>query len=860
MARLMTAAVTPKITHEGRTKDEAAAAKARSTGGTPGDELVPRDSDAGEQRSNDEHDTVAVATNIPDSAVRTNIDNQHLHQQTHTATLPLAPSPSAFLHEMPSSNTRSTGRLKRLSNYVKKPPRQVNPAPPQHPSSRSKLANDSTRYREDVWIPPVTPESKDSMIRRAMSDYDRFSPTKKQRRELKRRHKTQQLDAERTASQKDAAQADIQLRQEQNVVLVPQVDTSHALKETFVSPQTSRRRKREELQRAAMTGNVEENHDDGQAIATVVIDSIAPRRTSGLSVEVGGRPRTGGRGSSGKSALLTSSTVSRKDGGVADTSTLETATVQPARRAPSPKVTRFVTTPPQRMRRIGRPPKEPFSDFSIEKPIREGQGRDKLSRRGTRTQTEATVTRQSPRIAAKNAGTTTERREQQPKPARIDPETLQFAERQDGEAQASDESEDENSELKDEYDEYWHRYPLLLKLKRSLGHALGGVLEFEKTSGLTLTPVVERTIAIVELCSKLKLQLSRLRNGIEDDNDPANNLVELDAKLYAVKGTKNMAVTDSNIELSCEIYAIVVPCLVKLLCHQRNCYIQIDQEKRKDARRPLSIGHVDTLLKVVDMVFRFVDVAHYYPRSKAKSTQDGASANESPIKYREYCVRKVRPNLRASMAILKDMMDEFAEDTRHANGLREFEQTQRIKTVQQEEKRRLDAIESVRNRWRHLHEERRAAEGGFLAIWVRGRQAAYDSLRDPDYWLHELDSNGEPFERLQIFSPRSGPPPQMVMEARSKYWSTEQVQALGVALKRFAEECGPGDPDMLLVKIFRSCCYQRGPLVEFNVTDIVTKAADLKAFFIEKGYQGDWIEAIPEWVKPLSIEGIENGQ
>ena len=58
----------------------------------------------------------------------------------------------------------------------------------------------------------------------------------------------------------------------------------------------------------------------------------------------------------------------------------------------------------------------------------------------------------------------------------------------------------------------------------------------------------------------------------------------------------------------------------------------------------------------------------------------------------------------------------------------------------------------------------------------------------------------------------------------------------------------------VFVKIFRRYCGRHGALSRFNVTEIVTVAADLKDYLIrmqQHDYDGvqDWVRAIPVWTQ-----------
>jgi len=115
----------------------------------------------------------------------------------------------------------------------------------------------------------------------------------------------------------------------------------------------------------------------------------------------------------------------------------------------------------------------------------------------------------------------------------------------------------------------------------------------------------------------------------------------------------------------------------------------------------------------------------------------------------------------------------------------------------------------------------------------------------------ELDSNGQEFERVEVFRTRIGPPPGFVVEAKARLrrvWIDEEFDALWQALEHYS---GP----MVLVKTIRQHCGKGGKLHKYSVTEIVTAAAVMRQRLLEaypKGHAPDWVDAIPNWLE-LSI-------
>ncbi|KJX97644.1 hypothetical protein TI39_contig475g00023 [Zymoseptoria brevis] len=171
------------------------------------------------------------------------------------------------------------------------------------------------------------------------------------------------------------------------------------------------------------------------------------------------------------------------------------------------------------------------------------------------------------------------------------------------------------------------------------------------------------------------------------------------------------------------------------------------------------------------------------------------------------------------------------------------------------EQRWVEEAEEARRRqyqkkkWQQLHLQRRDAE------YIIDSVAKLDHLAVPP--LVDIDHNGEPFERIALFTPRVGPPPSKTTAARAKIRPEHEVAALEAGLKAYA---GPH----VYQDIFKTYCVQHGVLTEWSVTEIVTLAADIVAVekqeqMKEQGYVEDWVEQIPLWTAP-NPDLIEQGQ
>lgn len=281
-----------------------------------------------------------------------------------------------------------------------------------------------------------------------------------------------------------------------------------------------------------------------------------------------------------------------------------------------------------------------------------------------------------------------------------------------------------------------------------------------------------------------------------------------------------------------DLYLHLIPHLVKLL-REVVLYYSVRSD---DLNAGLCIS-IEQLRLVSEVTFAIVQVLRFAKNIK----------KAPPILPRgiiESTKKEIATPLRAANTVF------LAYLQRHRDELRQQSQNAAI----EERSRHWSAIQEPLRQWRRLHEERRYAEGDYLTA---GKQMhlAYLGPHAP-----ELDSDGLVFERVHVFGsgrPHIGPSVVQLQRARevNGEWSSDQLGALQRGLKNFT---GPN----VFRNIFQTYCGRGGLLNKFNVTEIVTQAAQLKDSLLE-GYRDsataapEWVQQIPVWTRPVAA-GKEN--
>lgn len=288
------------------------------------------------------------------------------------------------------------------------------------------------------------------------------------------------------------------------------------------------------------------------------------------------------------------------------------------------------------------------------------------------------------------------------------------------------------------------------------------------------------------------------------------------------------------------IYSHLFPKLLELLRTMITTFESTDNEDlTEDAYTAVTMRHLETVNNIISLILDLGEGVKEYisPHSSLALVRPVRQKILAPLKTVYAALRKV-VRLHNQNEEYKVQQQQEAEERALA--------TQR----EEQEERRATHARRVADKWHKLHEERMWAEGGIISAEKRRH------LRLPDP-PPEFDQNGVRFERLEVFAPRTGPPPAMVEAAREHVWTMSELDALAEGLQKYK---GP----YVFEKVFRRFCPRYGLLNKYNVTEIVTVAAGLKEYMAnvqqeQNGEVEDWVKAIPVWTKghPLGKENTE---
>ncbi|KAF2765889.1 hypothetical protein EJ03DRAFT_330564 [Teratosphaeria nubilosa] len=320
---------------------------------------------------------------------------------------------------------------------------------------------------------------------------------------------------------------------------------------------------------------------------------------------------------------------------------------------------------------------------------------------------------------------------------------------------------------------------------------------------------------IINVCNEA---IEKLR----ENEEVAPELTEIADRVDALyKEDEENKIDLGNLVRIKAIYAKLVPRLLALL----KTLVVVFEDRDGNA---LSKEHMKIVINFMKVIMDLEEGAKEFvrPPSELALIQPNYSILSALKKAYEGLRREVTQ---------KELQKEREEQER-----RYQEERARDEAEQAEEEHIRAEVNKVRRAWNKLHTERLWAEAGIMS------KQKQRHLRVPEL-EEEIDQDGQPFIREQVFHPRIGPPPALVQRAKDLEWSTLQLEALDYGLRKFA---GPH----VFIKLMREYCGKGRPLNDFSVTEIVTTAAMYKDYMAELqmrelGRVEEWVATIPNWVR-----------
>ena len=398
---------------------------------------------------------------------------------------------------------------------------------------------------------------------------------------------------------------------------------------------------------------------------------------------------------------------------------------------------------------------------------------------------------------------------------------------------------------------------------------------------LTIKNICQRTLPLIDgigdgeeldghiedirsVCRSFRITLSQLR----EDPDDLELLPELPVALGLIQNEVETlcgedAERDNHLQ-SCSIYYCLIPALVRVLWSLIRCYKALDSSEDTDGIS-VTIPHMIIIQRLVSTINRLGEKAKLYvrPDTELAVVQPVTNGVLEPLKrvtirlqravveYENRQQEKVRAQHErarkaAELAELQERAEEAARLAEEHEQVREAAELAEAKA--QAEKARWQNLEK---KWDDLHAKRRRCDcSGVMTSAKRTHLKTTDFLQQPRP-RPEIDQDGNTFTRLEVFRPRMGLPPAIVDRVRSQTWPKRSQQALVAGLMKWA-----GDP-LVFERIFSAYCWRHEPLHDYNVSEIVIKAAQLKQV-LEEDCDTDsedwwWVSRIPDWTKPDTI-------
>ncbi|KAK6435551.1 hypothetical protein LTR95_008257, partial [Oleoguttula sp. CCFEE 5521] len=297
-------------------------------------------------------------------------------------------------------------------------------------------------------------------------------------------------------------------------------------------------------------------------------------------------------------------------------------------------------------------------------------------------------------------------------------------------------------------------------------------------------------------------------------------LVTLTAQVRALH-TDDEVLGSERADWGIDIYACLIPHLVQVI----EALVE-EQERPPQGTAARSMGVDDTaeIINLMDLVQDAGSSARKNysadPRSQYPIRQEVTTTIVVPLRDVRHALSKQHTARIAGLNSARLFAQECADDAA-------FRATQQRIEAQESHAKQLGA------KWNMLHFERKRAEGKIF------QRAKRDHLALPSN-MPEFDSSGHIMERVELFHARVGPTPTMIDAAKDIVWSMPQLVALQEGLKKYAGE-------RVLESVMLSLCKKGGVLNEFNVTEIVVQASQIREQLLEHCPRvEDWMKGIPD--------------
>jgi hypothetical protein len=228
-----------------------------------------------------------------------------------------------------------------------------------------------------------------------------------------------------------------------------------------------------------------------------------------------------------------------------------------------------------------------------------------------------------------------------------------------------------------------------------------------------------------------------------------------------------------------------------------------------------------------------------------------------PSRYKgSRLVKDVDTNLIVPLRRLSDLYLTTLRDLRNeARKRHAFEELARARHEREQREQKKQEMEDLRiqklNDWIELHVCRlRLEPDPRRRQALRMRQEYFDKKMttwtdDETNGREEVDADGFPFSRVDLFKKRVVPPASPSSADGEKVWTDEQMGALIDGLESFAGSD-------VFRNIFQYYCGVGQPLRRFGVPEITAQAVDVRRRLLKTYEERGWTD-VPEWVEEIPI-------